>query len=54
MNAPIEAVGDRYSGEQIASYYAAGHWQPASFNALAAGQAARRGDQTFVSTAPHR
>jgi acyl-coenzyme A synthetase/AMP-(fatty) acid ligase len=48
MNAPIKAVGDRYSGEQIASYYAAGHWQPASFNALAAEQAARRGDQTFV------
>ena len=48
INVPIKAVGDRYSGEQIASYYAAGHWQPASFNALVAEQAARRGDQTFV------
>src|SRR6266704_6902098 len=48
MNAPIKTVRDRYSGEQIASYYAAGHWQPASFNALVAEQAARRGDQTFV------
>src|SRR5207245_11313453 len=48
MNAPIKTVRDRYSGERIAGFYAAGYWQPASFNALVAEQAARRGDQVFV------
>src|SRR5713226_6645334 len=48
MNAPIKTVRDRYSGERIAAFYAAGYWQPASFNMLVAEQAARRGDQTFV------
>src|SRR5713226_1520247 len=48
MNAPIKTVRDRYSGERIAAFYAAGYWQPASFNAVVAEQAARRGDQTFV------
>jgi acyl-CoA synthetase (AMP-forming)/AMP-acid ligase II len=48
MNAPIKTVRDRYSGERIAEFYAAGYWQPTSFNALLAEQAARRGDQTFV------
>jgi len=48
MNAPIKAVRDRYGEEQIAAFYAAGYWQPTSFNALVAEQAARRGDQTFV------
>jgi cyclohexanecarboxylate-CoA ligase len=48
MNAPIKTVRDRYSGERIAAFYAAGYWQPASFNALVAEQAARRGDQVFV------
>jgi cyclohexanecarboxylate-CoA ligase len=48
MNAPIKTIRDRYSEEQIAEFYAAGYWQPTSFNALVAEQAARRGDQTFV------
>ena len=48
MNAPMKTVRDRYSEERIAAFYAAGYWQPASFNALVAEQAARRGDQTFV------
>ena len=48
MNAPIKTVRDRYSDERIAAFYAAGYWQPASFNAVVAEQAARRGDQTFV------
>jgi len=48
MNAPIKTVRDRYSDERIAAFYAAGYWQPTSFNALVAEQAARRGDQTFV------
>jgi acyl-CoA synthetase (AMP-forming)/AMP-acid ligase II len=48
MNAPTKTVRDRYSGERIAAFYAAGYWQPASFNAVVAEQAARRGDQVFV------
>src|SRR5713101_482750 len=48
MNAPIKTVRDRYSGERITEFYAAGYWQPTSFNALVAEQAAHRGDQTFV------
>jgi len=48
MNAPIKTIRDRYREEQIAAFYAAGYWQPTSFNALVAEQAARRGDQTFV------
>src|SRR5260370_36294452 len=48
MSAPTKTVRDRYSEERIAEFYAAGYWQPTSFNALVAEQAARRGDQTFV------
>jgi acyl-CoA synthetase (AMP-forming)/AMP-acid ligase II len=48
MAAPINSVRDRYTEEQIDGFYAAGYWQPASFNAVLAEQAARRGDQTFV------
>ena len=48
MNAPIKTVRDRYSEERIATFYAAGYWQPSSFYALVAEQAARRGDQVFV------
>src|ERR1700751_6162593 len=48
MDAPIKTVRDRYTEEQIDGFYAAGYWLPASFNALRAEQAARRGDQTFV------
>lgn len=48
MNAPIKTVRDRYSAERIAAFYAGGYWQPGSFSALVAEQAARRGDQTFV------
>ena len=48
MNAPIKTVRDRYSEERIAAFYAAGYWQPSSFYALVAEQAARRGDQAFV------
>jgi len=54
MNAPIKTVRDRYSGERIAAFYATGYWQPASFNAVVAEQAARRGDQASSSTAPRR
>ena len=54
MNAPIKTIRDQYSGEQIAAFYAAGYWQPASFNAVVAEQAARRGDQVSSSTAPRR
>jgi hypothetical protein len=48
MNAPLKTIRDRYIGEQIAAFYAAGYWQPTSFNALVVEQAARRGGQTFV------
>lgn len=48
MDAPIKTVRDRYSAERIAAFYAAGYWQPGSFSALVAEQAARRGEQTFV------
>jgi acyl-CoA synthetase (AMP-forming)/AMP-acid ligase II len=48
MSAPIKTVRDRYSDERIAEFYAAGYWQSASFNAVVAEQAARRGDQAFV------
>ena len=48
MTAPIKTIHDRYREEQIAAFYAAGYWQPTSFNALVAEQAARRGDQIFV------
>src|SRR6266487_2239316 len=44
----MKTVRDRYSDERIAAFYAAGYWQSASFNALVAEQAARRGDQVFV------
>src|SRR5258708_5984240 len=48
MNAPLKTVRDRYSEERIAAFYAAGYWQPTSFNSLVAEQAVRRGDQVFV------
>src|SRR6266487_2815777 len=44
----MKTVRDRYSDERIAAFYAAGYWQSASFNAVVAEQAARRGDQVFV------
>ncbi|HEY3003773.1 MAG TPA: AMP-binding protein, partial [Kribbellaceae bacterium] len=48
MSAPTKTVRDRYTDDQIAGFYAAGYWQPGSFTALAAEQAGRRGDQTFI------
>lgn len=48
MNAPIRTVRDRYSEDQIAGFYAAGYWTPASFTALAVEQAERRPEQTFI------
>jgi acyl-CoA synthetase (AMP-forming)/AMP-acid ligase II len=48
MDTPVKTVRDRYTEEQIDGFYAAGYWQPASFNTLIADQAARRGEQTFV------
>jgi len=48
MSAPVKTVRDRYTDDQIAGFYAAGYWQPTSFTALAAEQAGRRGDQTFI------
>jgi len=48
MSAPTKTVRDRYSEERIAAFYAAGYWQPTSFNSLVAEQAARRGDRAFV------
>ena len=54
MNAPIKAVGDRYSGEQIASYYAAGHWQPASSTLSPRSRPLAGVTRPSSSTAPHR
>jgi acyl-CoA synthetase (AMP-forming)/AMP-acid ligase II len=48
MDTPVKTVRDRYTEEQIDGFYAAGYWQPTSFNTLIADQAARRGEQTFV------
>lgn len=48
MAAPSKTVHDRYSDEEIAGYYGAGFWQPASFNALVAQQVAGNPDATFV------
>ena len=53
MNAPIKTIRDRYREEQIATFYAAGYWQPTSFYTLVAEQAARRGDQAFVLSLIH-
>lgn len=46
--AALKNVHDRYSDEEIASYYEAGFWQKASYNALVAQQAEARPDSTFV------
>jgi cyclohexanecarboxylate-CoA ligase len=48
MAAPLKTVHDRYTDAEIASYYDAGFWQPTSFNALVAAQAAERPDEPFV------
>lgn len=45
---PLKTVHDRYTDAEIASHYAAGFWQPTSFNALLAQRAAERPDATFV------
>jgi acyl-coenzyme A synthetase/AMP-(fatty) acid ligase len=44
----LKSVHDRYSEEDIAGFYDAGFWQPASFNALLDEQADLRPDATFV------
>ncbi|KRF21095.1 fatty-acid--CoA ligase [Nocardioides sp. Soil797] len=46
--AALKNVHDRYSDEEIASYYEAGFWQKTSYNALVARQAEERPDATFV------
>jgi acyl-CoA synthetase (AMP-forming)/AMP-acid ligase II len=48
MAAPSKTVHDRYSDDEIASYYASGFWQSPSFNTMLTEQAAVRPDQTFV------
>jgi acyl-CoA synthetase (AMP-forming)/AMP-acid ligase II len=48
MAAELKTVRDRYSEEEIASFYAQGYWQPTSFNALVQAQVADRGDQDFI------
>jgi len=44
----LKNVHDRYSDEEIASYYEQGFWQPTSFNALVAEQVRERPDAPFV------
>lgn len=44
----LKTVHDRYTPEEIASYYEAGYWQETSFNALVAEQVARTPDATYV------
>ncbi|KQY50083.1 MULTISPECIES: AMP-binding protein [unclassified Nocardioides] len=46
--AALKNVHDRYTDEEIASYYEAGFWQRTSFNALVAQQVEERPDSTFV------
>lgn len=46
--AALKNVHDRYTDEEISSYYEAGFWQPTSFNALVAEQVSQRPDSTFV------
>ena len=48
MATSTKTVHDRYTDDEIASYYAAGFWQPTSFTGLVKEQAAARPDQTFV------
>lgn len=47
MTAPATTVKDRYSPDQIESYYTSGLWQDKSFYGLVSQQAAERGDQRF-------
>ncbi|WP_329060764.1 AMP-binding protein [Amycolatopsis sp. NBC_01480] len=48
MDAKLATVHDRYSATEIAAYYEAGLWEPASFTELAARQAAARPDRPFL------
>ena len=48
MAAELKTVRDRYTEDEIASYYAQGYWQPDSFNALVKAQAGERGAQDFI------
>lgn len=48
MEQQLKTVGDRYSEEQIASFYEQGYWQDASFYSLAAAQAASTPDAPFL------
>lgn len=48
MAAQLKTVRDRYTEQEITSFYEQGFWQPTSFNALVAEQVAQRPDQPFV------
>jgi len=48
MVAQLKTIHDRYSEEEIASYYDAGFWQESSFNALVREQAEQHPGDTFV------
>ncbi len=48
MSTVLPTVHSRYSGEEIASFYASGHWQTSSFFDLATAQAGAHHDHTFV------
>lgn len=46
--AALKNVHDRYTDEEVSSYYESGIWQPTSFNALVAEQVEQRPDSRFV------
>lgn len=48
MATALKTVHERYTEEEISSYYEQGYWQRTSLNALVAEQVARRPDSTFV------
>ncbi len=48
MSTVLLTVHSRYSDEEIASFYASGHWQTSSFFDLATAQAGAHHDHTFV------
>lgn len=48
MAAQLKNVRDRYTDDEISSYYEAGFWQPLGFTALITEQADQRPDATFV------
>lgn len=48
MSTVLPTVHSRYSDEEIASFYASGHWQTSSFFDLATAQAGAHHDHTFV------